>query len=676
MQKKLFLMGMFSKAMILAAMVIAVLTFGVVVMGCEGPAGPAGPAGADGNDGISIIWKGTLAAAPANPVINWAYYNTADKKAYIYDGAAWQILAVDGDKGDTGNTGATGAKGDKGDIGDKGNTGDTGAAGVGIVWKGSLTTAPANPVTNWAYYNTDEKKAYIYDGTTWQILAVDGDKGDTGDKGDKGDTVVTAFNLTILVTAPVTSVAAQTIFAGNTQYTGTIAWKTATDADHTGAFAGLTVYKAVVTLTPKTGFSFNGVEAGSFTYTGATSVTNAANSGIVTITFPKTDSTERYVSSTGDDTGDGSPGAPLATVKKALELIYADYTASGGADWPLDGGNPKPATIIISGTINTPEGSAMDTTSTIIIGEASSPLVYPPIVLQGGTTPGTLRATGARRVLYINGNTVTVGANLTISGGNPSSTGGGVMVGTTGTFILNGGTISDNTATTTGGGVYVSGSGSTFTMNSGTISGNTATTNGGGVYVNTNGTFTMNNGTISDDNTATNGGGVYVNTSGSTFTMNSGTISGNTATGSGGGVLVNSGTFTMNDGTISGNNADRGGGVALSYGTFNMKGGTISGNTATGATTSRGGGGVYVAGQGSTFIKTGGTITDTNIVTSGSGKAVLAFADGVPTSTKKRETTAGTSVNLYAKYDTSATDLVLIDPASGGAGDTTANWTD
>ncbi|GHU20878.1 hypothetical protein FACS1894163_13880 [Spirochaetia bacterium] len=108
-----------------------------------------------------------------------------------------------------------------------------------------------------------------------------------------------------------------------------------------------------------------------------------------------------------------------------------------------------------------------------------------------------------------------------------------------------------------------------------------------------------------------------------------------------------------------------------------MKGGTISGNTATGAINARGGGGVYVAGQGGTFIKTGGTITDTNIVTTGSGKAVLAFADGVPTSTKKRETTAGTSDNLYAKYVTSDTDLVLIDPAaSGGAGNTTANWTD
>ncbi|MDE6350203.1 MAG: hypothetical protein K2K67_04285, partial [Treponemataceae bacterium] len=46
------------------------------------------------------------------------------------------------------------------------------------------------------------------------------------------------------------------------------------------------------------------------------------------------------------------------------------------------------------------------------------------------------------------------------------------------------------------GGVNVGGSG-TFTMEGGTISGNTATSNGGGVYVNGSGAFTMQNGTIS-----------------------------------------------------------------------------------------------------------------------------------------------------------------------------------
>jgi hypothetical protein len=44
----------------------------------------------------------------------------------------------------------------------------------------------------------------------------------------------------------------------------------------------------VVTLAVKTGYTFNGVAADSFTYTGVAQISNAANSGIVTITFPAT----------------------------------------------------------------------------------------------------------------------------------------------------------------------------------------------------------------------------------------------------------------------------------------------------------------------------------------------------------------------------------------------------
>jgi predicted outer membrane repeat protein len=52
--------------------------------------------------------------------------------------------------------------------------------------------------------------------------------------------------------------------------------------------------------------------------------------------------------------------------------------------------------------------------------------------------------------------------------------------------------ISDNTASSSGGGVYQSG---TFTMHYNTsVSGNTASSSGGGVYVS--GTFTMNGGII------------------------------------------------------------------------------------------------------------------------------------------------------------------------------------
>ena len=142
-----------------------------------------------------------------------------------------------------------------------------------------------------------------------------------------------------------------------------------------------------------------------------------------------------------------------------------------------------------------------------------------------------------------------------------------------------------------------------FTMNGGAISGNTAS-NSGGVGVANGGTFTMNGGTISDNGSADAcGGGVLVY--GATFTMNGGAITGNQAGDGGGGVVVAAGVFTMNGGAITGNQGGSscGGGVYVTEsGAFTMEGGAISGNTASS------GGGVYVY-QDSAFTMNGGEIT-------------------------------------------------------------------
>ncbi len=75
----------------------------------------------------------------------------------------------------------------------------------------------------------------------------------------------------------------------------------------------------------------------------------------------------------------------------------------------------------------------------------------------------------------------------------------------------------------------------------GTIKGASSTGNvGGGICVDNGGALTMNGGTISE-NTASNGAGVYIKNGGS-FTMNAGSITGNTATSNGGGVFVESGS--------------------------------------------------------------------------------------------------------------------------------------
>ena len=168
----------------------------------------------------------------------------------------------------------------------------------------------------------------------------------------------------------------------------------------------------------------------------------------------------------------------------------------------------------------------------------------------------------------------------TISGTTKDSDtgyGAGVFVNSGATFIMEGGTITNNSAGY-GGGVYVAG---TFTMNGGTITNNAATVSSG-----------------------SGGAGVYVKDG--TFTMNGGTISENTSGGDGGGVYVYSGTFNMTGGTISENTADNrmGGGVYVKGGTFAMSGGSITGNTASSA-----GGGVYVTSSGTKFTMSDGVIS-------------------------------------------------------------------
>jgi hypothetical protein len=100
--------------------------------------------------------------------------------------------------------------------------------------------------------------------------------------------VVNAFSLDGKVIAPVKGATPNTTGINETQYTGAVAWQTSAGTAHAGAFAASTVYKAVVTLTTKAGWTFTGMAENKFTYTGATLVTNAAGSGVVTITFPET----------------------------------------------------------------------------------------------------------------------------------------------------------------------------------------------------------------------------------------------------------------------------------------------------------------------------------------------------------------------------------------------------
>jgi len=152
--------------------------------------------------------------------------------------------------------------------------------------------------------------------------------------------------------------------------------------------------------------------------------------------------------------------------------------------------------------------------------------------------------------------------------GNAAKSGGGVYIRGNFTMSNNASVTnnssSESISTGGGGGVYVENG--TFTMkDSASVKDNITRGGGGGVMVNTrysmqNATFTMQSGTISGNTAGSSGGGVYFGGSddgywsSAVFTMQDGTISGNTANEQGGGVY---GNVTKTGGTIYGNDADQ-----------------------------------------------------------------------------------------------------------------------
>jgi len=143
------------------------------------------------------------------------------------------------------------------------------------------------------------------------------------------------------------------------------------------------------------------------------------------------------------------------------------------------------------------------------------------------------RADNAHPILSTNNN----------EGGGVAVQSGGAT--TIGSFIMSGGTIRNNTATHTGGGVSVATNNSVFDMTGGTIQDNISDGTGGGVSVQNTVVFNMSGGTIAGNTAATNGGGIWLatgnisNSTGSRLNMTAGTISNNRAAGDGGGIFAN-----------------------------------------------------------------------------------------------------------------------------------------
>lgn len=128
-------------------------------------AGANGADGTDGTDGISILAQGSyvdvaaLIAAKGALQNGWSYYNTTDKKSYVYYAPTWYLIASDGANGENGTN------------------------GISVLFQGSYATVAALITDKgalqqgWAYYNSTDKKSYVYYGTTWYTMASDGANG-------------------------------------------------------------------------------------------------------------------------------------------------------------------------------------------------------------------------------------------------------------------------------------------------------------------------------------------------------------------------------------------------------------------------------------------------------------------------------------------------------------------
>jgi fibronectin type 3 domain-containing protein len=172
---------------------------------------------------------------------------------------------------------------------------------------------------------TSENSAWIVNNSWWTVLYA------AWVAGGSGGNVVTDFLLSGYVTAPVTGALPDTTPINKTQYLGTIAWQTAGGSPHSGSFAALTVYKAVVTLTAKSGYTFTGVGANSFSYNGLTTIAHAANSGVVVITFPATG-----VSGGGSEDDPLAPAIPanlVVTGRSSNSITLAWGSVSGASGY-------------------------------------------------------------------------------------------------------------------------------------------------------------------------------------------------------------------------------------------------------------------------------------------------------------------------------------------------------
>jgi hypothetical protein len=301
----------------------------------------------------------------------------------------------------------------------------------------------------------------------------------------------------------------------------------------------------------------------------------------------------------------------LRPLSQAVALALAAGGAHAAAITVTDGGDAGTAgtctlrQAIVSANTDTAQGtctvgSGADTI-TFAAGLANSTIAlqYGQLLVDSSVTISgsgqTIVAGGNSRVMAIySANTVasvTV-SDLTLTGGNYSGAGAGLA-------IKYGSGPAVPTSRPQRSILAPTAAGPNVTLNQVTISNNTANTYAGGLFI-SNATVAINQSSISGNTlTATDNygaGGVYI-VDGSAVTITDSTISGNSASGGfgflTGGVYVYGSALAVTNSTVTGNRASGGidlaGGISLGYSSAGIYNSTVTGNTTTGSNVSAGG---------------------------------------------------------------------------------------
>ncbi len=128
---------------------------------------------------------------------------------------------------------------------------------------------------------------------------------------DGSDTLITIHDING-VAVPVFGQTPVTSVTETDEYTGRVSW-----SDSPAAFEAETVYTSTITLTAKDAYTFTGLTADFFTVSGASSVSNAADSGIITAVFPQT-AADHSDSLTQDNI------AGISTTSSSIAITLAD----------------------------------------------------------------------------------------------------------------------------------------------------------------------------------------------------------------------------------------------------------------------------------------------------------------------------------------------------------------